>query len=529
MNFIFALKEVYQKFGWKKIIRMLFYPVTVIFTTPIRLVQTLWQSRILLDGKDWQYYQHFKARISLTSLFYSTRALNLSRYGRSGKSPTLALGNYSLARCFHYSLFSLYAYWKAGAVTVLMSMTGWWILHLFWVDTSNIGFVLITMVSLLISTTFYANAFGIQNYNSIGWIFSPIILFGIINNNWLIAGFALFLASFGSFTVVFLMNIIIIVSAVYASSYIPLFALLPANLKLLFHFYPFLLKENKASILIGVLKAIGFIDTKVKYKRSISKKFDLRSFYYALLYLQFLYVVYYLTGEVSIIFLTGLILFFINTVFLRFADQQSMQMLLFTVAVAVTLYLNNYFLLISLWFLISPLPALAFSFRLENFLDIVPKLKPFSLKNILNGLENFLSPVNLNEKILMAFDNPNNIYEKIFDDYRTIYEAPLYIAAKRDIHLLPDWWAVFELNYENAPEIWGRDVESVKKNIKQWKADYVIIYQKAGTEIDAQWQNSGFEILNKFSWADYEHEFDHNKPFKSATPDWWLLKKPRFL
>ena len=92
---------------------------------------------------------------------------------------------------------------------------------------------------------------------------------------------------------------------------------------------------------------------------------------------------------------------------------------------------------------------------------------------------------------------------------------------------MPDWWAVYKLNYEGAPDFWGRDLASVQENLEYWKADYLIVYQESGTELSPQWEKVGFEALNSFSWADYDEELRGEKPYSGSTPDWWLLRNPK--
>ena len=126
------------RFGWKGFISLSFYPITILITTPVRLCKSLWNARVLAMGKDWGIYPHFCAYSAINSLFYWTRALNLFRFGRSGTSPYIGLGNSSMARFFHYSLPSLYAYWKAGAVSLVVGMFGWWTAHFLWLDQTGI-------------------------------------------------------------------------------------------------------------------------------------------------------------------------------------------------------------------------------------------------------------------------------------------------------------------------------------------------------------------------------------------------------
>ena len=112
-----------ERFGWLGMVRLLFYPLTVLVTTPVRLAQTLWACRVLADGR-WGNYPHFTATTGLSYLFYWRRAINLYRFGRAGASPYLGVGKYRLSRCFFYPLPSLYAYWAAGAVVPLAGIFG---------------------------------------------------------------------------------------------------------------------------------------------------------------------------------------------------------------------------------------------------------------------------------------------------------------------------------------------------------------------------------------------------------------------
>ena len=89
---------------------------------------------------------------------------------------------------------------------------------------------------------------------------------------------------------------------------------------------------------------------------------------------------------------------------------------------------------------------------------------------------------------------------------------------------MPDWWGVFDLNYEDAPRIWGRDADSVRSNAERWGADYVVVYQDAGTDLGPEWKGAGFETVSQFSWADYENEMGGARPYSGATPAWWLLR-----
>ncbi|TGO02868.1 hypothetical protein PN36_17470 [Candidatus Thiomargarita nelsonii] len=513
-------RKFISRYGWFGLVRLFFYPVTTLLTTPVRLIQTLWECRVLLDGK-WGDYPHFNPHSVINSLFYWTYALNIYRYGRSGVSPYLGLGNYPLSKGFYYSLISLYAYWGAGAITLLFGMFGWWLFHLLWLEIADPEWLILVMFLSLISTTFYVNTFSLQNYNALGWLFFPIALYGLMTGQWWIAAIGWLLTSFGSITLVFIGGILSLAVSVHNLQLTPLLAILPAGLKTLTHFWPNLIQGNILTTSMNVLKGIGSTGKNTKYKRQSSMGMDRTRWYYALLYIQFGIATAWI-GEETYLLWTGIAIYFVNSTYARFADEQSMYMMMLSLATAILIQNENLLLLPFYWLLVSPVPLYA-GFPSMKVLDVVPRLKPFTIKPLLNAMEQFLKPVQKDQRVLMVFDNPDNQYEKVFDGYRVLLELPFYIASCKKIHFMPDWWAVFEVNYEGAPEFWGRNVKEVLRNVEQWKVDYVVIYQDNDTELDKEWLDAGFESLTEFCWKDYSTLLQGTT---LLTPTWWLLKLP---
>jgi hypothetical protein len=200
--------------------------------------------------------------------------------------------------------------------------------------------------------------------------------------------------------------------------------------------------------------------------------------------------------------------------------------MMMSLATMVTIQSQQWWLLPFYWLLMSPLPRFMRLPSADPVFDIVPRYSPFSVKKLVEEMEKFLQPVRTGQRVLMAFADPQGIYNRIFDGYRTLLELPLYVAAERGVHFMPDWWAVFETNYQGAPDFWGRDIRSVEKNAEQWKPDFVVVYQDAGTRLDPTWQAAGFDVMGSFSWANYTEELRGEKPYIGAAPQWWLLKVP---
>jgi len=509
--------------GWKGLVALIFYPVTTLVTTPVRLVQTLWNCRVLADGKNWGNYPHFSPHSAVNSLFYWTRALNLYRYGRSGKGPNLGLGDYSLTRCFHYSLLSFYAYWKAGAVTLLLGMFGWWAGHFLWLDQSGINFwwIFSVLTLALFSTTFYSNAFALQNYNALGWLFVPVTLYAWYNKLWILASLSLLCASFCSITVVFLMCWLALCLSLNSWSLFPILTVIPSCTKLLTHLYPFLMNGGILGTIGSIAKAVGLTKKNSKYIRSGMMRLGIGRIYFLLIYSQFVFVSLLVNRTIPMLLVVSIVIWIINFRFARFADDQSMYMLVLSVATATTIQSNTYniYVLLSFWMLVSPIPKLI-GFPNHNCFTVVPKFKPFDISPILNEMTKFLSPVQEGQRVHMAFDDPHGRYELIFDGYRILLETPLYIAARKNFHFMPDWWGVWELNSESDRDFWGREVDDVKNQMNAWCADFVVVYQESGTELDDKWKLAGFKQASRFSWKEFE---GYARPYSGPAPDWWLL------
>jgi hypothetical protein len=311
-----AVKGKFQRFsdryGWKGWLTILFYPVLTLVTTPIRLVQTLWNCRVLANGK-WGDYNHFNPRSGLNSLFYWTQAENLYRFGRCGTSPYIGVGKYFLGKWWHLSLVSTYAYWKGGCIVPLLGMFGWWIGHVLWLGQvgASVGWVLIVMALTLFCTTFYSNSFVMQNYNAMGWLFMPIGLYGSASGNWGLAAFAWLGASFGSFTVVLLAAVLSIVSALQAWSLMPVATLIPAGLKLATHFWPFLQDGNAWQSIRDTAKGVGLSRRKARYVRR-NTRFRLERYYYLGIYGQFVVCYWIFDGTLPLLLIVALTIWITN-------------------------------------------------------------------------------------------------------------------------------------------------------------------------------------------------------------------------
>jgi len=511
------------KFAWPWYV-VFAYPFINLFATPVRLIQALWACRVLAKGK-WSNYLMFNYLYSINRLVYMTVATNIDRYGRDGESPVVGLGNFKMTNWFHYSLASLYMNWRLGPVISLIGMFGWLAAFSLWSLDVDTWWVALIIGLAFISVMFYINMFILQNYNVIGWMFFPVYLYGIYSDQWLIVAIGLLAASFGSFTVAVTGIVLLMAVALSSWSLTPIIAAVPSMLKLILHLIPAALGGSFNHSFQYIASSTGLTEWRTKYKLVTTKWVHKTGLIQLLLYTQFLLNAYFVTGELSVLLLTGILLSLLNNHIARFADVQTTYMFTFSLATAVIIQHPSWIMLVSYWLAISPPPSELHIPMEPGTKHIVPRCAPFKITPIIKDMEKFLEPVHQGERVLLAYDDPQGDYSRVFDGYRFLLELPFYVGTVKQTHIFPDWWAVFELNYKGAPDFWGRDVNSVLNNLSIWKADLAVIYQDAGTELERKWEVAGFTALGEFRWDDY-HKGHGVWPCPSVVPTWWLLRKP---
>jgi len=530
------IKKLYAKQDKFVLLRIVLYPFILAVWSPYRFLATLYNSKVLANGQ-WSKFNRYRTRNGINSLFYWTQANNIERYGMNGISPALGLGGYQLSRLFHITLPSMYAYRYASAILPLSSMLSWYLMHVIAVETasSNSVLTLLAFTAILFSTTFFAGSFVFLNYNALGWALFPLGIWSLEQENYWVAALSWLGVSFTSTTVLFISGLFIAVYSIYHGDLVPAVSLLPAVLKTLSHFnLTSTKKDEKASItgnIYNMARAIGILGSRAKYKRAtFAKKLDIYFFYFIFLYLQFLVVCLYFSVENTHIWVIGILIFLTNKFVSRFADEQSIYMLMFTLATILLLQHVSVVMLVSYWIVASPLPIMLGDGSINEPIGTSPPLAPFKVQGIVDRVSDFLSQVRPGNRVFAAFDDPDESFDKVFNGYRVIHEVPLYVASERSFHCLPDWYAVFDTNYVGAPSLWGRTPEQVIERVKQWKADYVLIYQESGSELDIEWERRGFVPVGMLDWGevvDQELEGERCWSKHCADPVWWLLSVPK--
>lgn len=518
------LSSIVMRLGLRGFAELVLSPVLIPLLTMLSWPRALWESRDLVNGR-WGRHQGFHPLNAINCLYYKTQWTNIDRYGFAGVSPIIGVGSYPLSNWFHLSALSSCLFASAGATVMLLGTVFWVFMHAIWFWVVQWHWVILVIAVLFFSSTTYLMAFMRQNYNIVGWMWLPLGIFGILSNQLGLAAVAWFAASLGSITAVFVAVPIVAAISIVEGNYYLLLSLIPAFMKLALHLVPMLRSGNLRSGLTTMAKLIGLTRRGVRYKRK-SMRLEISSLYFYLIYSVACALLYVGAGDVPVIPLVALGLFVANQNLMRFADEESL-VILFTSVLAATVMLSpwDWWSFTALVVAMNPLPAVfgGQAWRRTGSLVRMEYHSPFDQSRIEKAMRAFLT-VSPDQRVLFAFDDPQDEYERVFDGYRVLLELPLFVAADKGVHLMPDWYAIAETNYAGSPDFWGRSPQEVLTNAQHWGASHVIVYQDTGTALDPAWLRD-FEPVSEFDWGDWTDELRGVALWSTEKPPkWWLLK-----
>lgn len=516
------LKKKMGEATWLNWLEIVFHPLLLPFALVPAWTKSLWSSRILLWGQ-WSRYHAFSATNSINNMFYRTQWININRYGRLADSPILGLGKFPLSNFWHLSTISSYFYSYAGAVTTLLSTLFLVFTHLIWLQSTSWVWVIVVVGVFFFSSTTYATAFSLQNYQILSWMFLPMALYCLVSESWFYGAILFGVIATLGITGYAVSIYLILVYAVFATgfnyNYLWL-AIFPA-LGVAVNFLPLFIRGSMIDSFVNVGKLIGLVRTKVVYKRS-SMRFSLLNAYFFMLYSAGVSIVWFGQQEPPVFLISACILFFSNQLAIRFADEASVILVVSMSAVLEALLVPfNWLVLIGLVLVVNPaLKALQ-----AGLYTAAANFAPFDTDPMLSKVRSFLD-VPAGERVYFAFDDPKGIYERLFDGYRILLEAALVIAAEKSVHLFPDFYAVSETNYTGAPPIWGRSIEEITVNTDIWNAKYVIIYQDVDSVLPSFWMEH-FQVVSELDWRELLSEEDLRSVVQldADVPQWFLLEK----
>ena len=469
--------------------------------------------------KNFNKYIHFNYNFLLISPFYWVRYLNILRYGLKGISPTLGFGNHKLNNYWFYNFLSQFLFYKTGylfyiisSITLLISLT-----FVLYSVQEDILYILGILLIFIGSKVFHKFTFVCQNYNALGWAFSPLFFYALQTQEYFYAGLSLLFISCLSFTTTILISPFALCFCFEQNTYLPLLSVIPTLIKIfILIVYSSGFTKIKNTILY-IAKAIGFTKKNTKYILDKDKFKRKHILYFHILFQIYIFCVTY---SVNYFFLLFTLLVLANFYLARFCDEQSLDILSFIILFhyAVNQLDLDFFIIILLFFLLN------FSF-IQIYDNSLIK-KPISATPFLKAFESFFKPIQENSKVFLCFTDPQNKYENLFDKQRYLLDYPLYCATIRNIHLFPEYTTVCDSNFPNSPNIWADNPKDTQVLLEEYKTSYCIVSQSTESELSVKWSKAGFSVVNIFDWGTFLNE---NKIDRSlwwfGMPKWFLLKK----
>ncbi len=473
------MQEKIQKFmkiyGYKGLILLLLHPILVIPLTLYALIGSLINIIKALSKGDWHYLSGNTTHTAFNNYFYYIQSLNIQKFGRYGVSSLVGGGrDFSLKNWFHTMPFALRIQSHFGTVMMLFFAMIFWCISVFVIADFTWQNILIIMIAFS-STYFFANFIDRQNYNILAWMLLPLSFYTLFEHSYLLYGLIIFAMSFFSFTAIFIFGIITFVFGLYWQDFYIILAIVPATIKVAIP----VLVSFKEGALKKMGGAIGVHD-KVKYKRS-DKKIDILFLYILALSLFFIgwYIFKFGIDQYFILQMIFLLLFIVNSIFLRFADKQTIYMIFLSVfcfsllnkeldlitVIIYTLSINPFY------FMLGCRPATKI---------ISPDIRnPVNTKELIEHIASIAKKMGNKKRFLFLFNNPKNQYSNIFDGYKVIIEPIAYALQKNGSTIFPDWYYCFENNKESNTDLiwWNQDADLLKESIKLFDVDYILTYQ----------------------------------------------------
>ena len=504
------------------IVSFLVYPFISILINPIKLLKSF-KNIQKAAFSDFRNFKMFDGEKALNNFWYDTMGYNLSVHGRNKSSRNILQTPYFIGKWFHVAKLSLIPFWKSSILTIFLSWITIVLLNFVFVESTSFWWIALISVILCIGSNFYSQIL-LQNYNIVGWVFFPIFLWALESNNEILICISLTIFLMTSLTVFAIGSFYLMVFAALELNLTPqlIWVFLPSLLLLIIRFYPLYKNDVLKSHVKSVLASIGFIQSKeIKYSRKSDLKLSLGAVYKMFVYSAFVLYVFITTESFPYFLMGGLLFFILNEFVARFADKQSIDMLLLICSMNFMSQDQNFVTLGLFWLTVgNPIPYLFGSNVVGDKYEL-KVLKPFDIRPLQIGFSKFYKTIEKKSRVYISYEDPLGDYHKIFHGFRHLMEPAHYYANTSDFLFFPHLWAVFDLNYVGSSEIWGRDLESINTNMKYWSMDY-LIYYTVDEDIPESIANE-FTVLSKLDWNEFITPEELTGV--SELPIWHLMKK----
>jgi hypothetical protein len=477
-------------------------PFVLPFILPRTLVLSLKNSRVLLDGQ-WKKYMGFHPTNSLSYLFYRIQWENIQRFGRNGESHLVGLGKYALTKWFHVSLLSSYIYSNAGAVTMLGGTLITFLSFLVFIEIVSFFWVAAVLLVAICSTTVFVMAFYGQNYQILGWLWIPAFILALLTESWFIA--SILLLTSASFAIT--PFVLIFLPCLFVNSNVPIdtyfLVLLPSACYVVWKVTREWFRANSVDGLSQILGLIGFKSNRsVRYQRA-SKGFNFRNIWIFSNYsISAAILAFSKPGYLPMALLISISIGLLNEAIVRIADFESILMLLSITLVSTVLQsppnpLNLLAMTVPLF--LHP-TALGIAYDEKSLWNYIKPAYPFDHTPLLDKLNSMLGKLPRGGTTLMVFADPNGIYEKLFDGFRSLIEPIILVAMDHDRRIVPDWYFISETNFVNSNDVWFQDLDSLLVALEDLEADSILVFILDGDCVIRDRRavlSNGFDLVDK--------------------------------
>ena len=509
-------KSIINKYNLKnQVYGIIFYPLTSIFFNCRTILISLNEIIYSLGNKG--KFRVFDEHNALNTYWYDTLTYNLLKHSRFGFSNTTTYKRYPIGNWFHISLFSMYPFWKSS---ILTNFVCWLFLPLTFgilFDVVNFQWYGIVLMATFFGSNYY-NQLQVQNYNFLGWLLFPILFWSLESKDFIyislifiglfLTSFTAFISAFGYFVCSMIFNNIPITDLLYVLLIISPFVL--------YRISPMIINGTIKKQFLSIAATIGlYKSNKSLYVRNNRKKstFLLGGIKIVSVLLFFLFI-----PQSAPYLYVVLILLFINYYLGRFADHQSLDMIMLITCLYYILQEESFISLVLYWVFISnPIPRLNFS-NAEGSLVRLKKIKPYSCTKIEGKLNSFFYKVK-NQKVFIAFEDPQNNYELLFLNQRILLEASHYYATRNNAFIFPNLWSVIDEGNGDEENFWSKEGTKIIDYINNKKLEY-IIYPLIDDEIIPKSLSEKFVCLDNINW----NEYLNNNSLNLKKIKWLLLK-----
>lgn len=488
-------------FSPKRKLSILFAQPIVIFLLP----RTYWRiiKNVLIKNIKGGEITGFSPHMAFIFTYYLRIDESVKKYGRGGYVYEDALG-FSLKERFWLNstalrIFNRLRIKKFTIMIALIFLSS----VLFIGINENISFFLLVILILLIvgSSLFLIPFFRLAKPEALSWAFFPLAFYTFFKGYYLSSALLGLLISLLNFTTtLFFIETIFFYSLFSANLTNGVLVLLFPLVKLLINFFPFL----KRSFGKGIVEVLGG-GRKVKSRSKSFLKLRPNDLYLGFFYFIFIGTFFITKAPLAylVVLFVPLVVFFVNQMFFRFADNHTFYRLFFIIASTSLL----------IWF--NPLTFFAYLTLLyvssigllENIEDIIkhyPHLKPYSIKRANDFFENFFNKVESNSRILFEREDT----EKEMAGFALILYYFEYIFLKRGIELPPmEYFRLTQTDYfmEEYVKINAKSgKEIIEEKFKELGGNYLLVYSEDFANNLKNWK---YEKLGKISRKDFKKYF----------------------